>query len=172
MTAQEHALIAKARAFAIKCHRNVNQLYDGLPYHTHLAEVAEYAVKFGYLLPEKDRVLVICVAWCHDLLEDGNITYNDLKKATDEEIADFEESTGKTINEAITEKILAFTPGGPGYLSTKEMLFGDYGSYMQLYNSRTYNKMYEFLDNKYYEKFVYKEDKESDNSDSLMKVVE
>lgn len=88
MTAQEHALIAKARAFAIKCHRNVNQLYDGLPYHTHLAEVAEYAVKFGYLLPEKDRVLAICVAWCHDLLEDGNITYNDLKNELGQEIAD------------------------------------------------------------------------------------
>lgn len=88
MNAQDHLRIQKARTFAIKCHRDVNQLYDGLPYHTHLVEVAEYAVKFGYLLPEKDKVLAICVAWCHDLLEDGNITYNDLKRELDEEIAD------------------------------------------------------------------------------------
>lgn len=88
MTGQDHLRIQKARTFAIKCHRDVNQLYDGLPYHTHLAEVAEYAKKFDYLLPEKDRILAICVAWCHDLLEDGNITYNDLKKELGEEIAD------------------------------------------------------------------------------------
>lgn len=88
MTAQDHLRIQKARRFAINCHKDVNQLYDGLPYHTHLAEVAEYAVKFGYLLPEKDRVLAICAAWCHDLLEYCNITYNDLKMETDVEIAD------------------------------------------------------------------------------------
>jgi hypothetical protein len=84
----DQLLIKKARDFAIECHSKVNQLYDGLPYHTHLNDVVEYAEKFKYLLPEKDYVLAICAAWCHDTLEDGNITYNDLVKALNRDIAD------------------------------------------------------------------------------------
>lgn len=88
LTKEDRILIQKARNFAIACHKNVNQLYDGLPYHTHLKDVVDYVDKFKYLIPETDYVLAICAAWCHDILEDGNITYNDLANALNTDIAD------------------------------------------------------------------------------------
>lgn len=103
LSKEDLILINKARLFAIDCHRKVNQLYDGLPYHTHLLDVVNYVNKYKHLLPEKDYVLAICAAWCHDTLEDGNITYNDLKNALNREIADIvfllTNHRGKTRNE-------------------------------------------------------------------------
>jgi len=88
LTKEDRILIQKAKTFAINCHKNVNQLYDGLPYHTHLKYVVDYVEKFKHLISVKDYVIAICVAWCHDTLEDGNITYNDLVKELNNDIAD------------------------------------------------------------------------------------
>lgn len=88
MTKENQILILKVRDFAIHCHRSVNQLYDGLPYYVHLQNVVDYVNKFKHLLTEDEYVIAICVAWCHDLLEDGNITYNDLKKVVGTDISD------------------------------------------------------------------------------------
>lgn len=87
-TKEDILLINKTRKFAINCHGKVNQLYDGMPYYTHLDEVVNYAKKFKHLIPEKDHTLAVCGAWCHDTLEDGNITYNDLRHELNDEIAD------------------------------------------------------------------------------------
>jgi len=87
MTKENQLLITKVRQFAIECHRNVNQLYDGLPYYVHLQNVVDYVNKFKYLLTEEEYVIAICAAWCHDILEDGNITFNDLKKIVGIDIA-------------------------------------------------------------------------------------
>lgn len=88
MTKENQILLIKIRNFAIDCHKNVNQLYDGLPYHVHLQNVVNYVNKFKHLLTEDEYILTICVAWCHDILEDANMTYNDLKKVVGNDVAD------------------------------------------------------------------------------------
>ncbi len=56
-----------------------NQKYnDTLPYSFHLNIVAEQAKKWGYLVEERNREVVILGAWGHDLIEDARITYNDI----------------------------------------------------------------------------------------------
>lgn len=78
----------KARDFAIECHTRVNQLYDGEPYHIgHLEPVVAIGRQFAYLIPEEDYLTVEGGLWCHDTLEDTGITFNDLKKATSEGVA-------------------------------------------------------------------------------------
>lgn len=80
--------IGKVRNFAISNHNRVNQKYDGLPYHIHLQYVVNFAHQFEYLLPENDVELAICASWCHDLIEDTGLTYNDVKKELNEDIAE------------------------------------------------------------------------------------
>ena len=80
-------LIIKARDFAIKHHRIVNQLYDDLPYYVHLLEVVEFANKFSYLLKDEDVVIAIVGAWLHDTIEDTGLTYNNIKNVFGERVA-------------------------------------------------------------------------------------
>lgn len=87
MTEENRILIEKSKQFAINCHRKVNQLYDGLPYYVHLQNVVDYVEKFKHLLTEEEYVLAVCGGWCHDSIEDGGITFNDVKKVLGEEIA-------------------------------------------------------------------------------------
>lgn len=81
----------KVLEFASAAHAGVNQLYDGKPYSEHLHQVAEYAAMFGYLIGPKDgfnQTLAICCAYCHDILEDVRMSYNDLVKATNPAVAE------------------------------------------------------------------------------------
>lgn len=87
MTKENQILILKVRDFAIRCHKNVNQLYDGLPYYVHLQNVVDYVNKFKHLLTEDEYIIAVCGAWCHDLIEDTGVTFNDVKKVVGEEIA-------------------------------------------------------------------------------------
>ena len=80
--------INKSMRFAIESHRDVNQLYDGLPYHVHLQEVVEYIKRFKHLLDENDYIKVMCSGWLHDVLEDTKMNYNHIKTETNEEVAD------------------------------------------------------------------------------------
>ena len=81
-------IIEKARLYAANCHRNVNHLYDGKPYEFHLEMVANFAAKYQYLLPEENRADFIAAAWTHDVIEDTRQTYNDVKTATNEAVAE------------------------------------------------------------------------------------
>jgi hypothetical protein len=81
-------MIEKIRLFAIEQHHKVNQLYDNLPYSVHLIDVNKFVDKFKYLLTDEEYKTAKCVAWCHDILEDTNITYNELCKQTSKEIAE------------------------------------------------------------------------------------
>ena len=75
-------------AFAIDAHHKVNHLYDGKPYSLHLAMVAHYAVKYIDLVPQMYWDVVINAAWLHDTIEDCRLTYNDIKSAAGEEVAE------------------------------------------------------------------------------------
>ena len=74
-------IFSKVRNFASEQHTKVNHYYDNKYYHVHLDKVVEVAEKFIYLIPEKDRDIVIAACYCHDLLEDTRLTYNDLFKS-------------------------------------------------------------------------------------------
>lgn len=81
-------IIGIARNHAIKAHEAVNHLYDGEPYSVHLDMAAKNAVRFSYLIPKNDFYNVIAGVYEHDTLEDTNLTYNDVKTATNETVAE------------------------------------------------------------------------------------
>lgn len=75
--------------YAKKCHSDRNQFYHDKPYMYHLQMVVKIAEKFIHLIPEEDREDVIAGCWVHDVIEDTGQTYNDVKKATNEVIAEY-----------------------------------------------------------------------------------
>ena len=97
-----------AKNFGINCHQSTNHFYDDFPYEFHLNMVVETAKKFIHLIPEQEREIVIAGCWVHDTIEDTRVTYNDLKSALGEEIAEIAyaltNEKGKTRKERANEK--------------------------------------------------------------------
>lgn len=82
-------LLQKAMEYAVKCHADVNQVYDRqYPYSHHLSMVVGVAQDFIHLIPEQYRNDVLAACWCHDLIEDARQTYNDVKDNTNSLVAD------------------------------------------------------------------------------------
>lgn len=79
--------VEQASAYATKCHRETNHLYDELPYEHHLRMVEAYGKQFLPLIPDDDQYIVLAACWCHDLIEDTRQTYNDVERATNTAIA-------------------------------------------------------------------------------------
>jgi len=75
MTNKERALLVADKAHA-------NQTYDIYPYGYHIRQVVKIAEELGY-----DESIVVASA-LHDTLEDTELSYNDLKKAFGEEVAE------------------------------------------------------------------------------------
>lgn len=78
----------KAKQFAFKAHKDVNQFYGDRPYSYHLKMVAAFGEMFIHLIPEDKRDVVISACYCHDLIEDARMTYNDIKQVLGEEVAE------------------------------------------------------------------------------------
>jgi hypothetical protein len=102
-------LIDKSRDYAIKCHEAVNHKYDGKPYvYTHIEMVKEYAVKYAYLLPQEYVGYAIAGAYTHDTIEDTMQTYNNVKDACGEVVAEITyaltNEKGKTRKERANDK--------------------------------------------------------------------
>jgi len=75
-------------AFAIEAHASVNQTYDGKPYSVHLAMVFHQAMRFIDHIPQRDRDNVLNAVWLHDTIEDCRLTYNDIVKISNVEVAE------------------------------------------------------------------------------------
>ena len=78
--------IAKEHAF--NAHNAVNHLYNGEPYNVHLIMAQVAAHKFAYLIPDEDVLDVIAGVLEHDTVEDCGLTFNDVKNATNERVAE------------------------------------------------------------------------------------
>lgn len=82
-------IVEKARIHAFEAHKAVNHLYDGQPYSVHLIMASVVGTNFMHLIPEEeDRMNVTAAIYEHDTLEDTPLTFNDLKKATNEVVAE------------------------------------------------------------------------------------
>ena len=79
---------SKIIAFAIEAHAKVNQEYDGLPYSVHLCMVNSVAIRFLEAIPPHRVDDVINAVWLHDTIEDCRLTYNDILKISNKEVAD------------------------------------------------------------------------------------
>lgn len=98
----------KARAYAVAKHRDANHGYDQYPYEFHLLMVVNAAKQFLYLIPEEAQQNVLAGCWVHDVIEDARETYNDVKKAFNEDIAELAyaltNNKGKTRSERAGER--------------------------------------------------------------------
>lgn len=82
-------MIEIAKKLAISSHNSANCLYDSKPYEVHLKMVVDIAHKFIDCLPiNTDFQSIIAACWLHDTIEDCRLTYNDVKDATNETIAE------------------------------------------------------------------------------------
>lgn len=81
-------ILEKTKTYAIACHRETNHYYSEHPYDYHLAMVVAAAKEFLHLIPETEQEHVLAGCWVHDCMEDCRQTYNDVKKATDETVAE------------------------------------------------------------------------------------
>lgn len=78
----------KIMTFAIEAHASVNQEYDGRPYFVHLCLVYNQAIRFIELIPQHRRNDVLNAVWLHDTIEDCRLTYNDILKISNKEVAE------------------------------------------------------------------------------------
>jgi (p)ppGpp synthase/HD superfamily hydrolase len=101
-------IIEKSKQYAIECHGSTGHQYDGKPYDYHLRMVYEAGLKFIHLIPEKERDNVLASCWVHDCIEDCRQTYNDVKNATNESVAELAyaltNEKGKTRKERANDK--------------------------------------------------------------------
>lgn len=80
-------LYSKAVDWAMEAHKD--QKYGPDPYSHHLKDVQAVLFRFGFS-PDKDdqsKRLTIA-AWLHDIIEDTQVTYDDVKREMGQEIAD------------------------------------------------------------------------------------
>lgn len=81
-------MLEKVREYAIQKHKSVNHKYDHHEYAYHLNMVYEAAQKFIHLIEKEEQENVLAACWVHDIIEDARETYNDVKKETNETIAE------------------------------------------------------------------------------------
>jgi (p)ppGpp synthase/HD superfamily hydrolase len=78
----------KIISYAIDAHAKVNHLYDGFPYSVHLSMVALFAQKYINELPTAIQSDILDACWLHDTIEDCRLTYNDILKISNKQVAD------------------------------------------------------------------------------------
>ncbi|WP_299526602.1 phosphohydrolase [Winogradskyella sp.] len=81
-------ILDRTKEYAVKKHKEVNQKYDGFDYDFHLNMVFKTAQKFIHLVEFDEQENVLAACWVHDIIEDARETYNDVRKETNETIAE------------------------------------------------------------------------------------
>jgi len=81
-------ILERTKDYAIRKHKSVNQKYGEHDYDFHLNMVFETALKFIHLIEFNERENVLAACWVHDIIEDARETYDDVKRETNETIAE------------------------------------------------------------------------------------
>lgn len=104
-------LIKKSAEFAENAHVSTNHQYDEyIPYKFHLLLTVKVANEFFDKIysDTKDYENIISACYCHDTCEDCRCSFNEIKKATNEVVADLvyavSNEKGKTRNERANDK--------------------------------------------------------------------
>ena len=85
----ETSLGIKARIYAAEVHAAAGCTYGDKPYTTHLDMVENWVYEFRHIFrKDDDKRDTIAAAQTHDVIEDAQQTYNDVKDATSKEVAD------------------------------------------------------------------------------------
>lgn len=106
-------LVEKAMILAYRSHYNVLQYYGNRFYFHHLEMVVHYVDEYAYLLsPDiRKKYLALSAAYCHDIIEDCGLTYNDVATELNKEVADavyaLTNEKGKNRNERGGDKYYA-----------------------------------------------------------------
>jgi (p)ppGpp synthase/HD superfamily hydrolase len=102
-------IVEKAMSFAVNAHREANHFYDGFRYEVHLELVFAVGCKYVHLVlndvqaeflgeptlplygikPEEGVKYALAGLWTHDLIDDARITYNQITKKLNPQIAEF-----------------------------------------------------------------------------------
>ena len=102
-------MLEKTTTYALTATQAVTLTYWDQGYDYHLQRVHEVADKFIYLVAEEERENVLCACWVHDIIEDARETYNDVKKNTNETVAELAfaltNEKGKNRNERANDNI-------------------------------------------------------------------
>lgn len=76
---------------AVGAHRNANHYYQLNPIHVHyvehLADAVDVFHEFKHLIPKSEQNYVEAGLWFHDAPEDARLTFNDVKKLSNESVA-------------------------------------------------------------------------------------
>jgi (p)ppGpp synthase/HD superfamily hydrolase len=81
--------ITKISEFARKAYNDANCEYDGKEYFTHIDIVAMVVTKHISIFNTlKDAEDTLAAAYCHDLIEDAKLSYNNILDASSKDVAD------------------------------------------------------------------------------------
>ena len=104
-------MLSKTIDYAKNAHKKVNHKYDDEDYSFHLEMVQNASIMFIYLVDISEKENVYCGCWVHDIIEDARETYNDVKKNTNETIAELAfaltNEKGKVRSERANDKYYA-----------------------------------------------------------------
>jgi ADP-ribose pyrophosphatase YjhB (NUDIX family) len=82
----ELSISESAKRFAIKSHNDTNHYYGDYLYSYHLQKVVSVGRRYKHLV--KDWEVVEGGLWCHDVIEDARMTYNDVSNTINKISAD------------------------------------------------------------------------------------
>jgi (p)ppGpp synthase/HD superfamily hydrolase len=81
--------INKIMEFARQAHRAANCSYDGQDYGLHLGLVEDAVDMHNHVFKTRDDYIITrAAASYHDAIEDAKLSYNDIRNATNEDVAD------------------------------------------------------------------------------------
>jgi (p)ppGpp synthase/HD superfamily hydrolase len=162
--------------FFILHDKKVNQKYGdeefNIPYSFHLNNVVNFAEKFRHLVPSEKFIFVIVGCLGHDSIEDGRLSFNNIKDQFGEEVAEIiflcTENKGRSRSErkddkfyqelaqndlALFVKLCDIMANSTFSLATNSSMFEKYkkefDKVVKLTWTARYQEMYDFLEKLY-----------------------